>query len=117
MEITLVELRVAAAFALACALALDGLRKKSLDISGAIAAFVVGFIALGASVRFGLILIIFYWTSSKLTKWKSDRKAKLEANFKAGGQRDAIQVLANSALATCEVLSVFGKTYSCTCTR
>eukprot|EP01035_Chromulina_nebulosa_P022643 gene22643-29317_t len=74
--------------------------RKSLNLSGSIAAFLVGFISFSASYRFGLILILFYYTSSKLTKIKEDIKAKLEDDYSIGGQRNWIQVLANSFLAT-----------------
>jgi uncharacterized membrane protein len=45
-------------------------------------------------------LIFFYYTGSKLTKVKEDVKAKLEDNYSKGGQRNYIQVLCNSILAT-----------------
>jgi uncharacterized membrane protein len=78
----------------------SGIRKRSLSKSGSIAAFVVGFVSLAVSYRFGLILLLFYYTSSSMTKYKEPQKAKLESNYQFGGQRDAIQVLANSFLAT-----------------
>ena len=53
-----------------------------------------------ASYRFGVCLILFYQSSSSLTKYKGDAKKKLEADFKEGGQRDFVQVLSCSALAT-----------------
>lgn len=81
-------------------LAYHGYSKKSLDITGSCAAFIVGFVSFQVSIRFGLILIIFYYTSSKFTKLNEKRKAELEDNYQVGGQRNAIQVLANSFLAT-----------------
>jgi uncharacterized membrane protein len=81
-------------------LSYHGLRKKSLSLSGASAAFFVGFTAFATSYRFGIMLILFYYTGSKLTKVKEDVKAKLEEDFKTGGQRNYTQVLANSILAS-----------------
>lgn len=38
--------------------------------------------------RFGAMLLAFFFTSSKLTKRGEDRKQKIDADFKAGGQRN-----------------------------
>eukprot|EP01031_Cornospumella_fuschlensis_P029132 gene29132-35161_t len=60
---------------------------------------VVGFISLAASYRFGILLLCFYYSSSKLTKLKEDIKAKLEEDYHIGGQRGMIQVFSCSLLA------------------
>jgi|ERR1719434_595813 len=78
-------------------LARSGLKKKSLSPSGAVAAFGVGLLSCGSGVRFGGTLLAFYYSSSKLTKYKADVKRKLDDEFKEGGQRDASQVLSCSA--------------------
>lgn len=85
------------ALVIALLLAAHGLRKKSLSKSGAISAFCVGFLGWGCGLRFGATMILFYYSSSKLTKFKADVKQKYEENFKEGGQRDATQVLSCSA--------------------
>lgn len=59
----------------------------------------VGFIAFATSYRFGVLLIVFYFSSSKLTKLKEDVKAKLEDDYQAGGQRGVVQVFSCSLLA------------------
>jgi uncharacterized membrane protein len=92
--------RCVVGFLLATGLSFHGLKKKSLNMSGAIAAFLVGFIAFAVSMRFGSILILFYYSSSKLTKLDEKKKEKLEDDFLKGGQRNVIQVFANSLLAT-----------------
>lgn len=81
-------------------MAYSGKKKQSLNTSGALAAIFVGFASFSCSYRFGLMLIMFYFTSSKLTKTGHDRKAQLEEGHKVGGQRDYIQVFCNSILAT-----------------
>ena len=88
------------AFTLAVGLSYHGFRKKSLSLSGSIAAFFVGFIAFAASYRFGAVLIMFYYSGSKFTKVREDVKARLEYNYSKGGQRNWLQVFSNSILAT-----------------
>lgn len=39
-------------------------------------------------IRFGAMLLVFFFTSSKFTKFGEDRKRKIDAEFKEGGQRD-----------------------------
>jgi uncharacterized membrane protein len=93
-------IRIGIAVTLALGLSMHGYSKKSLSYNGAAAAFFVGFSSFAVSYRFGFILILFYYTSSKLTKVKEDVKAKLEDGVVAGGQRGAVQVLACSLLGT-----------------
>lgn len=80
------------ALVIAVAMAGRGLKKKSLSKSGAIAAFVVGLVSFLASYRMGITLILFYQSSSSLTKVGNAIKKKLEADHKEGGQRGADQV-------------------------
>lgn len=89
-------LRLLFGAALALIMSRRGLRRRSLSPSGAAAAFFVGVAAMQASFTSGSILILFYLTSSKLTKLQQERKQRLEKSFKADGQRDAAQVLSNS---------------------
>ncbi len=93
-------MRLCLASALALGLSYHGWKKKSLDWSGCLAACIVGFIAVATSYRNGLLLLSFYYSSSKLTKMKEDVKASLEEDYAPGGQRNWIQVLANSLLST-----------------
>lgn len=105
------------AFVLATLLSLHGYRKGSLAVSGALAAFAVGYATLANPVStFGTTLLFFYLVGSRATKVGSATKARLEreswkeeqggkgkaaANHKSkkGGQRDAWQVFCNSATA------------------
>lgn len=75
-------------------------RRKSLDLSGAVAGFLVMSIHFAVSYRFGAMLLVFFFTSSKLTRFGEDKKRKIDAEFKEGGQRNWIQVLFNSGIAT-----------------
>jgi uncharacterized membrane protein len=93
-------IRVVVALMLALLLSLHGWRKKSLDFSGCITACLVGFVGVATSYRNGILLLSFYYSSSKLTKLKEDVKASLEEDYAPGGQRNWIQVLANSLLST-----------------
>ncbi|KAK9268455.1 hypothetical protein L1049_000206 [Liquidambar formosana] len=81
-------------------IAIRGYRRKSLDFSGAFVGFVVMSIHFSAGYRFGAMLLVFFFTSSKLTKVGEDKKRRVDAEFKEGGQRNWIQVLSNSGIAT-----------------
>ncbi|CAI5961627.1 unnamed protein product [Closterium sp. NIES-64] len=81
-------------------MAARGFRKRSLSSSGAAAAFVVGSLTMTAGARFGVTLIAFFLSSSKLTRLGAQHKRRVEERFKEGGQRDGWQVLSNSIAAT-----------------
>ncbi|KAL6308589.1 integral membrane protein DUF92-domain-containing protein [Sparassis latifolia] len=84
-------------FFLAAGLGLQGLRKRSLSPSGALAAFVVGFIMMAVPLRvFGVSLIVFYLVGSRATKIGKQLKATLEDGHQEAGYRSAAQVLCNS---------------------
>lgn len=94
------------ALGLALLLAGHGYKKGSLSTSGALAAFVVGYLTMANPLpTFGVVLIVFYLTGSKATKVKADIKAQLERENDTdakrqhksaqGGARDAWQVLCN----------------------
>jgi len=73
--------------------------RKSLSTSGALLALVVGFCLTLAHYSFFFCLLAFFITSSKATKYKQDVKAKVEEDFKEGGQRNWLQVLCNGGMA------------------
>ncbi|RLN92207.1 hypothetical protein BBJ28_00011749 [Nothophytophthora sp. Chile5] len=93
-------LRLLVAALLSAVLARRGLKKQSLDASGAAAACFVAFFSIASGYRFGVLILGFYFSGSKLTKVRANVKQQLDANFKPGGQRSARQVLACSLLAT-----------------
>ncbi|GAX80613.1 hypothetical protein CEUSTIGMA_g8048.t1 [Chlamydomonas eustigma] len=83
-------------FLVAGTLAGRGFVRKSLSQDGALAAVFVGTLHMYCGLQYGMTLIFFYLSSSKLTRLQGPKKASLEEGFKPGGQRDAVQVLANS---------------------
>nr|XP_021585585.2 transmembrane protein 19 isoform X1 [Ictidomys tridecemlineatus]XP_040136247.1 transmembrane protein 19 isoform X1 [Ictidomys tridecemlineatus] len=78
----------------------NGFKKKSLDYSGALGGLVVGFILTIANFSFFTSLLMFFLSSSKLTKWKGEVKKRLDSEYKEGGQRNWIQVFCNGAVPT-----------------
>ena len=61
------------------------------SVPGALAAAFVGALTIGYTFRGGCVLLAFYLSSSKLTRFKEELKA-VDLEFKAGGQRDYKQV-------------------------
>lgn len=88
------------ALVLAVAMSVRGYRRRSLDASGARAAFVVGLVSCTASLRFGLTLIAFFLGSSKVTKIGAARKREIEEGHQEGGNRNWVQVAANGGVGT-----------------
>lgn len=74
-----------------------GLKRKSLDWSGASVGVLVGFIHMYSSYCFLACLFTFFYTSSRATRFHSEKKKQLEAEFKEGGQRNYRQVLCNGS--------------------
>jgi hypothetical protein len=54
------------------------------QMSGTVAAVVVGFLSFFTNIKFGFLLITFFMTSSKITKVGVEQKRKLEDEFKEG---------------------------------
>ncbi|CAM9690825.1 unnamed protein product, partial [Heterosigma akashiwo] len=99
--------RFLAALLISLYLGKSGYKKKSLDFSGAVAAVTVGLISFTVSIRFGAILILFYKSSSVLTKYKGKIKQKMDDHSLEGGQRNYVQVYSCSALASAVALAYF----------
>ncbi|XP_072968665.1 protein PGR-like [Typha angustifolia] len=85
-------------------IAVRAFKHQSLDRSGAFAGFLVMAIHIASGYRFGAMILVFFFTSSKLTKIGKEKKRSVEEDFKDGGQRNWIQVLCNSVIATVLVL-------------
>lgn len=97
METILIQPLVAAL--MAAMIAFRSYRKKSLDLSGAFFGFLVVFLHLAVNIRAGIMLLVFFFTSSKLTKVGAEKKRKSDAEYKEGGQRNWVQVVFNSGIA------------------
>uniref|UniRef100_A0A7M4EFF6 Transmembrane protein 19 n=1 Tax=Crocodylus porosus TaxID=8502 RepID=A0A7M4EFF6_CROPO len=78
----------------------QGYKKKSLDHSGALGGLVVGFILTVANFSFFTSLLMFFVTSSKLTKWRKNAKKQIDSEYKEGGQRNWVQVFCNGGVPT-----------------
>lgn len=74
------------------------LKKKTLSKSGAVAAWVVGFIMVGSGLR-GFVLLLFYQIASSATKYKKEWKERQDATAALGSVRGPAQVLACSVVA------------------
>ena len=78
---------------------------RLLTVSGAIATFVVGFVAFGlGGGKFTVPLLTFFLTSSLLSRAGRRRKAAASARATKGATRDYAQVLANGGAAVVLVL-------------
>lgn len=84
---------------LSLAVAWAAYRKKSLSVSGLYAAVVLGtLIYLLGGLLFWAILILFFISSSLLSKFRRKDKVLIEQDFAKTGNRDWLQVLANGAV-------------------
>ena len=81
---------------------------KFLSRSGALAAFLLGVIVFGlGGLRWAIILLVFFLSSSGLSLLFHKRKEAPEKNYAKGSTRDAWQVAANGGLASLFALSYF----------
>jgi uncharacterized protein (TIGR00297 family) len=86
---------------LAVVISFAAFRAHSLSRSGAIGAFLEGTVIFGiGGLRWAVLLLAFFISSSLLTRLFGKRKAALEEMFEKGGERDIGQVLANGGIAT-----------------
>jgi len=83
----------------AAAIALAAWRANSLSRSGALAALVVGALAIAAGWSWGGLLVIYFVSTSLLTRMGAAAKERRGGGIvEKGGARDAAQVLANGAV-------------------
>jgi len=92
-------------FLLATIVASLAYRVHSLSKSGAVAALIVGTVVFGfGGWLWAILLLIFFITSSGLSRAFKKRKQGLSEKFSKGSERDAGQVFGNGGLATLFVL-------------
>ena len=91
--------RALAGFLLASAIAMAGRVSRSLSPGGAVAAVVVGTAAATAGWNWAGILILFFVTSSALSRFRrATRESRISSIVEKGDERDAWQVLANGGV-------------------
>ena len=91
--------RTALGFLIACVVAVGAVRSGTLSRDGAIAAVFVGTLCVAAGWSWAALLVVFFVTSSSLTRLRAvTRSRRTEAVVAKGGARDALQVLANGGL-------------------
>jgi uncharacterized protein (TIGR00297 family) len=84
---------------LAIGVAVAAWRAGSLSPSGAAAAVVVGTLAMAAGWTWGVLLILYFVSTSLLSRFRASHKAaRVGDRVEKGGARDAVQVLANGGL-------------------
>lgn len=87
-------------FILASLIAYLAWRARSLDKSGAFAATVVGAVIFGfGGLEWAILLMIFFLTSSALSRAFKKRKQGVNEKYSKGHERDAGQVFGNGGLA------------------
>jgi uncharacterized protein (TIGR00297 family) len=88
-------------FLLAIVIVYPAYRARSLNKSGAFAAMLVGTIVFGlGGWSWAVLLLLFFITSSALSRAFKKRKQGLNEKFAKGQERDAGQVFGNGGLAT-----------------
>jgi uncharacterized protein (TIGR00297 family) len=101
-------LRAAAGFAIALLIAVAARRARALAPSGAAAAVGLGTLAVAAGWSWGALLILYFVSSSALSRWRDDEKSRRTgAVVEKGGERDARQVLANGGAFALAALGAF----------
>ena len=94
-------MQILVGLSLAIAVAYLAYRAHSLNQGGALAATVVGTVIFGiGGWQWAVLLLIFFITSSGLSRLFQARKSGLSEKFSKGHERDAGQVFGNGGLAT-----------------
>lgn len=88
------------AFVVASLLAVRGIKKRSLSVTGGITGFVIGFLIVSTGLR-GLLLFVFYQFGSWSTKYKNSTKQRYDDTVVKSSCRGPVQVLAVSIIPTC----------------
>lgn len=95
-----IVLRLCAGLALSAGIGWLAWRRKSLSPSGALGAILIGTAMFGfGGLAAGLTLIVFFVSSSLLSRLNTERKRDLQEKYAKGSQRDLGQALANGGAA------------------
>ncbi|XP_078165039.1 protein PGR-like [Carex rostrata] len=87
-------------------IAITSVKRKSVDFSAVFVGIPVFIAHMIAGYRFAILVLVFFFTSSKVTRVGEEKKRSIEADFKKGGQRNWKQVLANSGIATVLAITI-----------
>ena len=88
------------AFAAAFVISVISYRLKFLTLGGSLTQFILAFLILGlGGWKWAVPIVVFFISSSLISKVKSKYKNIAESNFEKSGTRDSIQVLANGGAA------------------
>jgi hypothetical protein len=91
-------LRAMSGFLVAALIALAARLTRSLAPSGAIAAVILGTLAVAAGWSWGVLLIVYFASSSALSHFgRASKEGRTASVVAKSGARDAAQVLANGA--------------------
>lgn len=97
--------RLALGLALAGLIAFAAYRRGSLSRSGAFGATLIGTTIFGlGGWAWGVLLVLFFVSSSVLSHYKEQRKAALAEKFSKGSRRDLAQTLANGGAGALAVI-------------
>lgn len=92
-------MQIVIGFALGIAVGLISYRLGALNSSGALAASIVGGLVFGlGGIPWATLLLLFFISSSLLSRLYKRRKRSLDEKFEKGSRRDYGQVLANGGL-------------------
>jgi len=92
-------IRLIVSMGIALAIAVVAVRARVLTNTGAIAATIIGTCALLAGWTWAVLLIVYFASSSALSRFRAAEKdARAAAVVEKGGHRDAMQVIANGGV-------------------
>ena len=78
---------------------MKALSKKSLDLSGGLVALVIGFVLTLSSYAFTAALLVFFYSSNRLTRFRASEKRRIDESYRESGQRNWTQVICNGGIA------------------
>ena len=93
-------IQIVIGFSVATLIAVGAYGARALSRSGAFATVIVGTLTFGwGGLTPAILMVLFFVSSTALTRYRRGRKASLSPGFSKGGRRDYGQVFANGILA------------------